>query len=339
MRTETNKFGSGNIHEAKDLIGPIYAHGCACMAIQSEALSFANAHPYMFTKDPSEALSIVVLSCQVTDLAILNDIRTVELLQRDYPSAKVYVGGCLAKRFDIELPAGARRLETLRSDYTHIQDSKLVNFEAPFWAPDFAENDDDLATGHIFRNMYPLRIGVGCEGKCTYCTIRITRGAYYELSTDQLVPEFLAHENVVLIADCPTAKQIEEWSRVAIQHNKPLSIRNLEPQIYTQVAHWLKVLAELKLLKILHIPVQSVDEAVLHDMGRSVKATKQVLDDARFFQKHGVITATNIIIDYKGMTGNERSVPGFDYVSWNPLWDGKWDRTSAEERFERYIGG
>jgi ribosomal protein S16 len=28
----------------------------------------------------------------------------------------------------------------------------------------------------------------------------------------------------------------------------------------------------------------------------------------------------------------------YDYVSWNPLWNGKWDRKLAEERFEKYLG-
>jgi len=27
----------------------------------------------------------------------------------------------------------------------------------------------------------------------------------------------------------------------------------------------------------------------------------------------------------------------FDYVSWNPYWDGIWDRQKAEERYKKYI--
>jgi hypothetical protein len=27
----------------------------------------------------------------------------------------------------------------------------------------------------------------------------------------------------------------------------------------------------------------------------------------------------------------------FDHVSWNPYWDGRWDRDAAEERFDKYI--
>ena len=29
----------------------------------------------------------------------------------------------------------------------------------------------------------------------------------------------------------------------------------------------------------------------------------------------------------------------YDYVSWNPLWNGKWDRKLAEQRFRKYLGG
>lgn len=93
-----------------------------------------------------------------------------------------------------------------------IVDRSLVHFEYPFWVPDFDEYDEDLADGHIFRNMYPLRIGKGCMFNCTYCSIRVTRGKHetYDID-DRLIHEFIENENVLLVADSPTAKQVREW--------------------------------------------------------------------------------------------------------------------------------
>ena len=53
----------------------------------------------------------------------------------------------------------------------------------------------------------------------------------------------------------------------------------------------------------------------------------------------GVILATNIIIDYKNFQNPnmEELKRLFDYISWNPYWDGVWNREKAEARFAAYI--
>jgi tRNA A37 methylthiotransferase MiaB len=339
MNIETNKFGTSEVYEAVDLEYPAYLYGCACMSIQSEALSFANAYPSSIVTDPARAASIVVLSCQVTDLAVLNDLRNVARLRNEYPNAQIYVGGCLAKRFDIDLPEGVRRVEPLRKDYQDIKDSSLVAYSAPFWVKEFKQSDGELEDGHLFRNSYPLRIGVGCKQSCTYCTIRITRGEFYQLEMKRLIPEFLAHEDVVLICESPTVEQIRDWCDLARICKKPISIRNLEPQIYTQVSETLYSLACDMLLKVLHIPVQHTDTVALLKMRRHIVSTCHVFAEMQKFRNTGTITATNIITDYEDIPNpTKESLDMFDYVSWNPFWDGKWDAQKAVERFQKYLG-
>jgi hypothetical protein len=73
-------------------------------------------------------------------------------------------------------------------------------------------------------------------------------------------------------------------------------------------------------------------------MRRSVEATLETMDIARALKDKGVYVATNIIIDYKNFSQDFRKIYAFyDYVSWNPLWDGVWNRAKAEERFDKYI--
>ena len=57
-------------------------------------------------------------------------------------------------------------------------------------------------------------------------------------------------------------------------------------------------------------------------------------------RKSGTKCATNIIIDYKEFEnpGVEELNKLFDYISWNPYWDGIWNRVEAERRFEFYFG-
>jgi tRNA A37 methylthiotransferase MiaB len=344
MRIESNKFGSGEMYEASDLQTPIYLYGCACMSIQSEALSFANYYHQLIsrkviTTDPKNAASIVVLSCQVTDLAVLNDLRKATQLHREHRGAQIYVGGCLAKRFDIQLPEWARRVEALRQDYQEIQDNSLVTYSKPFWATGFKQDDSPLAEGHLFRDMYPLRIGVGCKKSCTYCTIRITRGEFYQLETKRLIPEFLNNPDVVLICESPTFQQIHDWCDLARICNKSISIRNLEPDVYTQTSSKIFDLAQKHLLKILHIPVQSTNPDTLASMGRNAKCAAIVLQDMQAYRDLGTVTATNVIVDYKDFPNpTKEELAVFDYVSWNPYWDGTWNQSKAVERFAHYLG-
>lgn len=340
MRKE-NKFGVSYVLTVNDLGQKIYCMCCACMSVYSEFLSWANANPTRMTLNPHEADDIIILSCQVTDLAILNDLKYIETFKDQFPTKRILVGGCLAQRFDIDLPANVERLDRVCQDYRPIKDTTLIDYAPPFWVKNFQNDDGAYTDGHLFRNMYPLRIGVGCNGKCTYCTITQTRGSAYILDPLYLIEEFNANSNIVLIADSPTAQQIEEWVLIALSTKKPISIRNLEPRVAIQAIDSLRILAKAGLLKILHIPIQSVNPKILKAMDRSLDTVFTLLTaHIPFFRKYKVFCATNVIIDYfnRGENNNfEYLHDTFDYVSWNPLWNGRWDVVQANERFDYYI--
>jgi tRNA A37 methylthiotransferase MiaB len=326
------------IERIENLEGKTYLTCSACMSVWADGLSWANAHPQRVTKNLLEAENITVLSCQVTDLAILNDLRTAERYHAQFPDKQVFISGCLAKRHDVDLPEFAKRLETPRESYQFLWDLSLVHFEKPFWVRDFKENDKEHSEGHLFRSKYPLRIGKGCPNHCTYCTIRVTRGDFEQYTTSRLEKEFLAFDNVLLVADSPTEQQVKEWCAVAQKHKKGFSIRNVEPSVVVRCKDDLVSLAEQGLLQEFHSPIQSNNPDVLRDMHRNVQATLKTMDIARGLKERGVYIATNIIIDYKNFRQDFSSVYQlYDYVSWNPLWNGLWNRTKAEERFEKYI--
>jgi len=103
MKEIKNIFGTGKIYNKEDLEGKIYATSAACMSVWSDMLSFANINEERFVKNPEEADSIVVLGCQVTDLAVLNDLEVANKLHNQ-TGKDIYMGGCLAQRMDIPLP-------------------------------------------------------------------------------------------------------------------------------------------------------------------------------------------------------------------------------------------
>lgn len=342
MKEIKNIFGTGKIYNQNDLEGKIYATSAACMSVWSDMLSYANVNKDRFVKNPEEADSIVVLGCQVTDLAVLNDLEVANRLHNQ-TGKDIYMGGCLAQRMDIPLPDYIRRLDVVREYGVDLEDLKLIDYEKPFWVPDFKESNDNLANGNLFRNYYPLKIGAGCHGKCKYCTIRHTRGDGYEAVPENQIDEFLNHEDVVLTSDSPTPSQVKAWCRIAKDTNKEISIRNIEPQNLIACKDELLELANLSLLKIVHCPVQSFDAELLKAMNRNVELTNQAVKLLKQLKELGVITATNIIIDYTvdGKTyrnlDEDKLNENFDYYSWNPYFDGNFDMDRAKERFKKYI--
>jgi len=206
---------------------------------------------------------------------------------------------------------------------------------------DFKEYDNEFSNGHLFRDMYPLRIGVGCEGKCIYCTIRETRGDFYEISIDNytLGNEFYDNKSdIVLIADNPSADLLKNWIYYSEVFSKCISLRNVEPSTLIKIFPEIESLSKKKLLKILHSPIQSFNPDVLKDMNRPVDETSEFITKiCPILKKNGVYLATNVIVDYKDFYYCDESNDVFDYVSWNPYWDGNWNIDKAKERWNHYF--
>lgn len=277
MRITKNRFGEGILYSIDDIISPrfrpdakVYCECAACMSVYTDMLSFLSSGSLLpckyFSKTNNAGVTdIIVLGCQVTDLAILNDIRTAERLHKENPDATVYMGGCLAQRFDIQLPDFVRRLDVVRNETVALRSffKDFVIWQKPFWITDEL-GSGDYDNGNLFRNSTPIKIGAGCHGKCKYCTIRDTRGDNYAADAYLQIAEFLSAEgDVVFVSDSPTVQQVEDWCHIAIRYSKPVSFRNLEPTTANACSVALIELAKRGLLKTLHVPIQSEDIKVL----------------------------------------------------------------------------
>ena len=78
----TNRFGEGILynkdHFTKD--DKIYAVCTACMSVWSDLLSYGNKYHNIQNHSSNDMTAIIILGCQVTDLAVYNDLRTAEQL-------------------------------------------------------------------------------------------------------------------------------------------------------------------------------------------------------------------------------------------------------------------
>ena len=332
MKQLQNTFGTGELLEESDLNEKVYAICTACSSIYAEFLSWANYKPERISKTIEDADDIIILSCQVTDLAVLNNLITAEKIKKQFPDKRVLISGCLARRFDISFDF--LRLDNLKKDKQWIEDTSLINWNVPFWIENFEKSNE----GKLFRYNYPLRIGVGCDKKCKYCTIRNTRGDGYIIPTEDLIDEFLHFEDVVLISDSPHVAQVINWCYIALDKQKSISFRNVEPTVALSAKNALLDAAEAGLVNTFHCPIQSTSMEALEDMSRPVKETLTYINYlVPELRKLGVHVATNVIVDYKDFPDPTGLNNTFDSWVWNPYWDGVWNREKAENRWKTYF--
>ena len=257
------------------------------------------------------------------------------------------MGGYLAQRFDIVLPEYLNRLDVIREEGQDLSELNLIQYKKPFWNDRLSDEEQDpLIAGNLFRHMYPLKTGAGCHGKCKYCTIRDTRGETYYMNPEDQEQEFLNHadQGVVIISDSPSIDQINKWCEIANRNHIEISFRNVEPTTAVACKEALLTLANQKLLKFFHCPIQSNQIEVLKAMNRDIEATMNYLTLADQLREKSVIIATNIIIDYRVNDTIYHNMDikwlndHFDYWSWNPYFDGNWNYDAAEQRYKKYIG-
>lgn len=328
----TNKFGSSVMLTGADLVDKkVFIYNCACLTIQSEVLGWANANKSSIVTSPQDADTIVVLGCQVTDFAILNDILTAEALSEKY-TADVVMGGCLAQRF--EIPLNFKRVDLLESDYTAIEDSELVSWQPPFWSTE----ERFFRTG---LESY-IRVGKGCHGWCSYCTIRETRKEYKALDISKLEEQF-EHaycNNRVVIPTCDTLlpARIEALSTFPNQ----FYLRNIEPSTLVKVKGTLTSMSKYANIAWLHVPIQSTNSKVLESMNRDPDHVYESLYFLKYIkEEYGIKLATNVITGFENVIGGYKPKLDidklFDHVSVNPYWGGAWNRENAVLRMKKYV--
>jgi len=341
MFISTNKFGTANIYEESDILNKkIYIYNCACLTIHTETLGWANKHKNCIVNNPVDADVIIVLGCQVTDLAIHNDIQTLLAFQFKYgcEDKLILFGGCIGQRFDI-FPTVFNRIDLLYSNYQPVTDDSLITWQHPFWIKQ-SETNSFLRTDK--KDFKYIRVGKGCHGRCQYCTIRITRKDPVTLDLNKLLPQFeeCAGSNKIIIpvADTLTIPQIEHLYGIAIQYKIKFALRNIEPSNAVATSDTLLKFSESGLLDTIHIPIQSTNKDSLRQMNRSINDTFESIELIKNIKSNGVYTATNVIINYNDQSSGYNTIKEiFDHVAWNPYWNGKWDIVTAARRMTQYI--
>lgn len=164
--------------------------GCAKNQVDTEhMLGILAAAGYTFTAEPSEADVLIVNTCGFIVSAKEESINAI-LEMAQYKAAgsckALVVTGCLSERYRAELPPelpevdvflGVREYETLPRRLAEVLGVSCKSVCAP----------KRLLSTPPYRAY--LRVGDGCNNRCTYCAIPLIRGNLVSTPIEQLIDE------------------------------------------------------------------------------------------------------------------------------------------------------
>ncbi|MBT3267886.1 30S ribosomal protein S12 methylthiotransferase RimO [Candidatus Poribacteria bacterium] len=306
--------------------------GCPKNAVDSEAMMGAlQDQGYSLTDDEDAADVLVVNTCAFIDRAKEESVDTIlatAALKEADPSKRLVVTGCLAQRYASELAVEMPEVDAFigTSEFLTIGDVvSQVSKPRPQAAPPIVnvshpayQYTDPLSRVRTTPWHYAyMKIGEGCDHRCTFCAIPSFRGDFVSRSMESLEQEagMLAASGVkelVLISQDTTyygrdmygEGKLPELLRRLAQVNGIEWIRML--YLYPTMVDdaLLDVVAqEEKVCAYLDVPLQHIDDGVLRRMGRaSSEASVRALVTRMRDRVPDVALRTSFIVGFPGET-------------------------------------
>ena len=282
--------------------------GCAKNLVDAEIMLGSVLQRGMeITTSAEEADVLVINTCAFIDSAKEESIEAIlEAHQQrglsKRPHQKLIVSGCMAQRFSRELREalpevdafiGLDQVAQLGGIVERILGNRQVDFVTPrpSYIPDYDTPRFRLTPAH---SAY-LKIAEGCNHPCSFCVIPQMRGKHRSRSPDSVLAEVrgLVGEGVReinLISQDTTYYGMDLWPEKA-GPRQPVdssrgptlaallrAIQEIEGEfwvrlLYTHPAHWsdelIATIAECdKVARYIDIPLQHIDESMLHRMRR-----------------------------------------------------------------------
>ncbi len=290
-------------------------YGCQANIADSEAIAgILKQKNYEPTDNEEEADTIIVNTCSVKNATQSKELHYIKEKSK---TKNVIVGGCLTKTIDIRKYAPevtavfdtnsilkiSEVLETGQDHFSNKKENRIV-------VPVIRKN----------RDIGIISIGEGCQNSCTFCATKLARGNLrsYRIgdikrSVEKAVEEgckkiyLTSQDNGCYGFDIKTNLPELLNELTTIEGGYVIRIGMMNPWHLTKILPGLlKSYKSEKIMKFLHIPVQSGSEKILKHMKRihTVENYKIAIKEFRK-QFPGISIATDIIIGYPEETEEE----------------------------------
>ena len=301
--------------------------GCSKNLVDAEIMmGILNKKGYKLVGDFEEADIILVNTCGFIESAKQESIQTIlELAQlKETANLKLLiVTGCLAQRYSDELKEEIPEIDAIvgTGSYQNI-DEIIANLEKENHIVslndiDFVYNEDLPRYVSTPNHMAYLKIGEGCDNKCTYCIIPKLRGKYRSRKMEDIIKEAkeLAQrgvKEVVVIAQDTTKYGFDLYGKdslpelleelAQIEGLKWIRIMYSYPESITE--ELVKVIEKYdNICNYFDMPIQHASNKILKLMNR--KTTKEdILSKVEMIRSYipDATIRTTIIVGFPGET-------------------------------------
>ncbi len=300
--------------------------GCTKNRVDTEQmLGILRQSGYQIIPEAKSAEILIVNTCGFIESAKTESIDTI-LEMAEYKKTGacrlLVVTGCLAQRYSNELLADIPEIDLILgvNQYGRLVsaiEGALNGSRGAYCAPSdsFLETDRVLTTPTYFAY---IRIGDGCDNRCTYCAIPLIRGHYRSRPEESILNEikFLAAQGVkehVLVAQ-DTTRYGTDWTKTSQLPELMQKAAAIEGVDWLRVLYCYPDQADIRLLdtmagtsnicKYLDLPIQHIDTEILQRMRRrgSPEKIRMLLSAAR---ERGFALRTSIIVGFPGETEDD----------------------------------
>ena len=298
--------------------------GCSKNRVDSEQiLGMLSQEGYEIVSDPARAEILIVNTCGFIQSAKEESIDTIFEMAQYKKTGKcrlLIVTGCLTQRYpeavleempEVDAILGANQYDQLLKAIAEAETEKRPAYVDA--RADFLECGRVLTTPSY--SAY-VKIGDGCDNRCTYCAIPLIRGGYRSRAMDDILREVRelvgrGVKEITLISQDPT-RYGTDWG----DHQSRL------PELMEAVAaipgvEWLRTLycypdrVDARLLdtiarlpnacKYLDLPIQHIDQQVLRAMHRT-GTEAHIRELVRDIRARGMMLRTTVMVGFPGET-------------------------------------
>lgn len=288
--------------------------GCALNQADSDVIRGVLYKKYRLVNNIKEADIIIVNSCgvkHVTQNRVLSFINSIP------KNKKVYVGGCLTKMLDITQQVRVDGLFDTNS-ITRITDLIEKNKDKVF--SENKENRLKKLKVRLSKDIAIIPISQGCLGNCSYCSVKIARGNLKSYKRKDIVDEVRkavnkGYKKIYLTAQDTgcygydigdnIVKLLDDIIKIKSDFKIRLGMAN--PQyVKKHIDSLIRIYKSEKMIKFLHIPLQSASNKVLMDMNRQYKLEDFERIVTKFRKEiRGINISTDIIVGYPTETNKD----------------------------------
>jgi threonylcarbamoyladenosine tRNA methylthiotransferase CDKAL1 len=295
----------------------VYIETYGCTANQDNTLIFRGLlKNYKFVNNIKEADIIIVNTCTVKQVTESKIIENLKQIIKKYPKKKIIIAGCMPEAE----PKICRKLfpnASLINTHHVTEISKLIKSSLKNKRLELLgkrkENKTNLEKITKNKDTVSIQIAEGCLGDCSYCITKLAKGNLQSFSKEDIINEIkkrikegykrinlTSTDNGCYGLDIKTSLVYLLNNIIKIPGDFKLRVGMINPnyaKLYLK--DLIKVYRSEKIIKFLHIPVQSGSNKVLKDMNRKYKVQDFIKVVSEFRKNIPKINiSTDIIVGY-----------------------------------------